>query len=188
MHKCKCKNIYIRGVTVHKIHDSIRHSSVRFRYGGRGNWLYRNVGNISVLNHEGELMDMFAPGFAHVQTKCKIYAGEHLKSQSIHYKQKVKVKMEWSNDRAFRHLMQLILSETMRDESTSTYADNGRLSLFFIYFLYIYIIEETYFVLNIYIYAFSRRFYPKRLTVHSGYTFFPVCVFPGNWTHDPLRC
>ncbi len=29
----------------------------------------------------------------------------------------------------------------------------------------------------IYIYAFSRRFYPKRLTVHSGYTFFvSVCV------------
>ncbi len=25
---------------------------------------------------------------------------------------------------------------------------------------------------DIYIYAFSRRFYPKRLTVHSGYTFF----------------
>ncbi len=24
----------------------------------------------------------------------------------------------------------------------------------------------------IYIYAFSRHFYPKRLTVHSGYTFF----------------
>ncbi len=24
----------------------------------------------------------------------------------------------------------------------------------------------------IYIYAFSRRFYPKRLTVHSSYTFF----------------
>ncbi len=29
----------------------------------------------------------------------------------------------------------------------------------------------------IYIYAFSRCFYPKRLTVHSGYTFFlSVCV------------
>ncbi len=28
------------------------------------------------------------------------------------------------------------------------------------------------FFLYIYIYAFSRRFYPKRLTVHSGYTFF----------------
>ncbi len=27
-------------------------------------------------------------------------------------------------------------------------------------------------LLYIYIYAFSRRFYPKRLTVHSGYTFF----------------
>ncbi len=26
----------------------------------------------------------------------------------------------------------------------------------------------------IYIYAFSRRFYPKRLTVHAGYTFFSV--------------
>ncbi len=24
---------------------------------------------------------------------------------------------------------------------------------------------------NIYIYAFSRRFYPRQLTVHSGYTF-----------------
>ncbi len=32
--------------------------------------------------------------------------------------------------------------------------------VFFQYYIYIYI------------YAFSRRFYPKRLTVHSGYTFF----------------
>ncbi len=37
----------------------------------------------------------------------------------------------------------------------------------------------------IYIYAFSRRFYPKRLTAHSGYTFvLSVCVFPGNQTHN----
>ncbi len=37
----------------------------------------------------------------------------------------------------------------------------------------------------IYIYAFSRRFYPKRLTVHSGYTFIvSMCVFPGNRTHN----
>ncbi len=37
----------------------------------------------------------------------------------------------------------------------------------------------------IYIYAFSRRFYPKRLTVLSGYTFvLSVCVFPGNRTHN----
>ncbi len=29
----------------------------------------------------------------------------------------------------------------------------------------------------IYIYSFSRHFYPKRLTVHSGYTFFvSMCV------------
>ncbi len=32
----------------------------------------------------------------------------------------------------------------------------------------------------IYIYAFSRRLYPKRLTVHSGYTFLSLYVFPGN--------
>ncbi len=32
----------------------------------------------------------------------------------------------------------------------------------------------------IYISAFSRRFYPKRLTVHSGYTFFPVCLYPSH--------
>ncbi len=37
----------------------------------------------------------------------------------------------------------------------------------------------------IYIYAFSGRFYPKRLTVHSGYTFFlSVHVFPGIRTHN----
>ncbi len=34
----------------------------------------------------------------------------------------------------------------------------------------------------IYIYAFSRRFYPKRLTVHSGYTFFSMCV---PWELNP---
>ncbi len=40
-------------------------------------------------------------------------------------------------------------------------------------------------VLYIYIYAFSRRFYPKRLTVHSGWIFFvSMCVFPGNRTHN----
>ncbi len=36
-------------------------------------------------------------------------------------------------------------------------------------------------IVIIYIYAFTKRFYPKRLTVHSGYTFFvSLCVFPGN--------
>ncbi len=35
----------------------------------------------------------------------------------------------------------------------------------------------------IYIYAFSRRFYPKRLTVHSGYTcFISMCVL---WESNP---
>ncbi len=35
--------------------------------------------------------------------------------------------------------------------------------------------------LFIFLYAFSRRFYPK----HSVYTFvLSVCVFPGNRTHN----
>ncbi len=35
-------------------------------------------------------------------------------------------------------------------------------------------------------YAFSRRFYPKRLTLHSSYSFYilSALAFPGNRTHD----
>ncbi len=38
----------------------------------------------------------------------------------------------------------------------------------------------------IYIYAFSRRFYPKQLTLHSSYSFYilSALAFPGNRTHD----
>ncbi len=36
--------------------------------------------------------------------------------------------------------------------------------------------------LSIYIYAFSRRFYPKRLTLHSSYSL-SALAFPGNRTH-----
>ncbi len=38
----------------------------------------------------------------------------------------------------------------------------------------------------IYIYAFGRRFYPKRLTLHSCYSFYilSALAFPGNRTHD----
>ncbi len=43
---------------------------VRFRYGGQGNWLRRNVGNISVLNHEGEPMDITQAGVL-VQDLCR---------------------------------------------------------------------------------------------------------------------
>ncbi len=39
--------------------------------------------------------------------------------------------------------------------------------------------------ISLHLFAFSRRFYPKRLTVHSGYTFvLSVFVFPGNRTHN----
>ncbi len=48
---------------------------------------------------------------------------------------------------------------------------------------------DTHKAVYIYINAFSRRFYPKRLTVHSGYTFvLSVCVFPGNRTHNLTQC
>ncbi len=42
------------------------------------------------------------------------------------------------------------------------------------------------FTFYIYIYAFSRRFYPKRLTLHSSYSFYilSALAFPGNRTHD----
>ncbi len=84
-----------------------------------------------------------------MQTKCKIYAGEHL-NQSFHYKQKVKVKTEWWQ--SFRHLTPVIKS----DESTSTYADKGiaysRFHLFTLYFscdpYILKKIEEMYFVLK----------------------------------------
>ncbi len=38
----------------------------------------------------------------------------------------------------------------------------------------------------IYIYTFSRRFYPKQLTLHSSYSFYilSALAFPGNRTHD----
>ncbi len=43
---------------------------------------------------------------------------------------------------------------------------------------------------NVYIYnyAFSRRFYPKRLTVHSGYTFFVSMCVPWELNPQPLLC
>ncbi len=56
--------MYVLGVvTVHKIHGSVRYDTMVSRFatffdtGGGGNWLRRNVGNISVLNHEGKPMD-----------------------------------------------------------------------------------------------------------------------------------
>ncbi len=46
--------------------------------------------------------------------------------------------------------------------------------------------EDDQFYIYIYIYAFSRRFYPKRLTLHSSYSFYilSALAFPGNRTHD----
>ncbi len=38
----------------------------------------------------------------------------------------------------------------------------------------------------IYIYAFSRRFYPKKLTVHSGYTFFISMCVPWELNPQPF--
>ncbi len=52
--------------------------------------------------------------------------------------------------------------------------------------LFIIIITQQY--IYIYIYASSRRFYPKQLPVHSGYTVLSVCVLAGNWTHKMFCC
>ncbi len=45
---------------------------------------------------------------------------------------------------------------------------------YFLFYIYIYI----------YINAFSRRFYPKRLTLHSSFYILSALAFPGNQTHD----
>ncbi len=90
-----CVYIHIRGVTVRFDTTQWCHGSVSFWYGERDNWSCRNVGNISVLNHEGELMDIkqarICTRVCTMKIKCKIYAGEH-PNRSFHYKQKVKVK------------------------------------------------------------------------------------------------
>ncbi len=60
--------------------------------------------------------------------------------------------------------------------------------LFFIHlkFIYAFVLNfhiKKYIYINIYIYAFSRRFYPKYIIF-----FLSVYVFPGNRTHNLLRC
>ncbi len=54
---------YIRGVTVHKIHGSVRYDTVVSRFGmfsirGAGQLVTSQCWNISVLNREGEPMDI----------------------------------------------------------------------------------------------------------------------------------
>ncbi len=48
-------------------------------------------------------------------------------------------------------------------------------------------IEESLFFIVESIYAFSRRFYPKRLTVHSGYTFIVSMCVPWELNPQPLH-
>ncbi len=49
-------------------------------------------------------------------------------------------------------------------------------------YLFLLLLACTY----VYIYTFSRRFYPKRLALHSSYSFYilSALAFPGNRTHD----
>ncbi len=43
--------------------------------------------------------------------------------------------------------------------------------------------SAQYIYIYIYIYAFSRRFYPKRLTLHSSYSFYFFFVSSQQYTH-----
>ncbi len=97
------KNIYILGVvTVHKIHGSVRYDTVvsqfdTFSIRGAGNRLRRNVGNISVLNHEGEPMGITQALDCTRVCTCANSARfmlVNIINQSVHYKQKVEVKKE----------------------------------------------------------------------------------------------
>ncbi len=54
-------------------------------------------------------------------------------------------------------------------------------------YMYVCVCIYMYIYIYIYIYAFSRRFYPKRLTLHSSYSFtffLSALAFPGNRTHN----
>ncbi len=62
----------------------------------------------------------FAPGFAHMQTKRKMYAGEHLNLSQITINRKWKSKR---NDGVMTKLSASDATYSLRDESTSTYAE-----------------------------------------------------------------
>ncbi len=143
---------YIRGVTVHKIHSSVRYDTVVSRFGTfsiRGGQLVMSQCFFKPWRRANDITQArVCTRVCTMQTKCKIYAGDL--NQSFHYKQKVKVKTEWWQ--SFRHLTPVIKS----DESTSTYADKGiayrRFHLFTLYFscdpYILKKIEEMYFVLK----------------------------------------
>ncbi len=83
--------VTIRGVTGHKIHGSVLYDTVVSQFGTFPIW---GVGQLVT----SQCWKCFKPwrranGYhtsTHLQTKCKIHAGDHL-NQSFHYKQKVKV-------------------------------------------------------------------------------------------------
>ncbi len=58
---------------------------------------------------------------------------------------------------------------------------NQQMTLTFMFLVFNRLFYDYY--INIYIYAFSRRFYPKRLTVHSGYPCFITMCVP--WESNP---
>ncbi len=96
---------------VHKIHSSVRYDSgVTVRYvWGRGNWLRLNVGNISVLNHEGELMDITSTRLHQDLHSCKLCARfmpKNILISVISLQTESESKMEWQS---LRHLTPLIL-------------------------------------------------------------------------------
>ncbi len=47
--------------------------------------------------------------------------------------------------------------------------------------------EVGYIYIYIYIYAFSRRFYPKRLTLHSSYSFYILDTVRYRWDTVKVR-
>ncbi len=119
--------------------------------GGGGDWLCRNVGNVSVLNHEGEPMDItqarVCTRVCTLQTKRNIYACEHLNLSQFTISRKWKKK--W-NDRVMTELSAsdaLILSETT--DTTYAYSCFHLFPLYFSCGLYILKKrEDIYFVLN----------------------------------------
>ncbi len=88
---------------------------------------------------------------------CRFAVGVHFSNETWH----IQALLSSRSDKSFRHV---------------TYWRHC--------ILHFLIDDHAGFMLYIYIYAFSRRFYPKWLTVHSGYTYFCQYMFRGKRTHN----
>ncbi len=87
----------------------------------------------------------------------------------------------WWQNEWMKHLYSALLCIVLRPKRFTIMGGGGGGGLCK-HKMFFFVDGQTY----IYMYAFSRRFYPKQLTLHSSYSFYilSALAFPGNRTHD----